>query len=220
MAIAFFDLDKTLLAVNSGRLWVKREVRLGHLGVRQAAQAALWLLRYELGYASAEAMVEAAVALTRGARGEDLRAATAEFYREEVRSTVRPGAVAALAAHRAAGDTLAMLTSSTDFLSELVAEQLGVSLLCCNRLQVDAQGLLTGRVAEGRVCFGAGKLVHARRECDRLGAPLSTCAFYTDSYSDLAVLAEVGRPVAVNPDPRLRREALRRRWEVVDWGRP
>jgi phosphoserine phosphatase len=49
---------------------------------------------------------------------------------------------------------------------------------------------------------------------------LGECAFYTDSYADLPVLKAVGRPVAVNPDRRLRREATRRGWEVVDWGSP
>jgi HAD superfamily hydrolase (TIGR01490 family) len=219
VGIAFFDLDKTVLAVNSGRLWVQRESRLGNLGKRQVAQAAYWLLRYELGFASAEDMVAAAVAQTRGTGDEDLRARTAEFYHQEVRTTFRPGALLALEEHRRAGDTLALLTSSTGYLSELVAAELGFPLVCCNRLQVDARGLCTGRV-EGRICFGAGKLEHATREAAGLGVPLAECTFYTDSYSDLPVLAAVGRPVAVNPDPRLRREARRRRWPLVDWGRP
>ena len=219
MGIAFFDLDKTVLAVNSGRLWVIREVGLGNLGARQAVQAGLWLVRYELGFASAEEMVAEAVAQTRGSRGDLLRARTAEFYRDEVRGTFRPGALAALAEHRRQGDTLTLLTSSTGYLSELVAEELGFDRVCCNRLEVDPAGLHTGRV-QGRICFGAGKLDYARAEARAAGVPLSECAFYTDSFSDLPVLAEVGRPVAVNPDPRLKREARRRRWQVVDWGRP
>ena len=49
------------------------------------------------------------------------------------------------------------------------------------------------------------------------GVDLSRCTFYTDSMSDLPVLEAVGRPVAVHPDPRLRREASRRGWEIADW---
>jgi HAD superfamily hydrolase (TIGR01490 family) len=219
MGLAFFDLDKTVLAVNSGRLWVRREVALGNLGARQGLQAALWLFRYELGFASAEELVAEAVAHTRGSRGAELEARTARFYQAEVRATFRPGAITAIAAHRQAGDALALLTSSTGYLSTLVAQELGFARVCCNHLEVDDEGLLTGRV-RGRICFGAGKLDYARDEAARLDVPLSACAFYTDSYSDLPVLAAVGRPVAVNPDPRLRREARRRGWQVVDWGRP
>ena len=73
----------------------------------------------------------------------------------------------------------------------------------------------------GEVCFGDGQ-AHPRGglRARRRASPLSACAFYTDSYSDLPVLEVVGRPVAVHPDHRLRREALRRGWPVVDWGVP
>ena len=84
---------------------------------------------------------------------------------------------------------------------------------------MDAEGLHTGQPL-GEVCFGEGKRLHAEAYAAEAGVPLSACAFYTDSYSDLPVLEVVGRPVAVNPDRRLRREALRRGWPVVDWGVP
>jgi len=43
--------------------------------------------------------------------------------------------------------------------------------------------------------------------------------FYTDSYSDLAMLEAVEGPRVVNPDPRLRRFARRRGWPVELWAR-
>ena len=46
------------------------------------------------------------------------------------------------------------------------------------------------------------------------GVDASECAFYSDSVHDLPLLSAVGRPVAVNPDRRLRREALKRGWEI------
>lgn len=219
MRVAFFDLDKTLLAVNSGSLWVRREVALGHLSKRQALRAMAWLARYHLGFAAAEAMVAEAVAQLRGTDARELQRRTERFFLEEVRRTFRPGALEALAAHRAAGDRLVMLTSSSNYLSELVAAELGFHAVLCNRLEVDADGRHTGRVV-GRVCFGPGKLPHARTAAAEAGVSLAQSAFYTDSYSDLPVLEAVGQPVAVNPDPRLRRHATRRRWPVVDWGDP
>ena len=36
--------------------------------------------------------------------------------------------------------------------------------------------------------------------------------------SDLPLLELVGRPVVIDPDPRLAREAKRRGWPVEDWG--
>ncbi|MFZ5443256.1 MAG: HAD family hydrolase [Myxococcota bacterium] len=220
MRLAFFDLDKTILSVNSGTLWVRREVALGHLSKRQALRAAAWLARYTLGFASAEQMVADAVAELTGTAAAPIRERTERFFEEEVRGTYRPGALEAIERHRRDGHRLVMLTSSTNYLAGLVAAELRFDAVLCNELGVDARtGLHTGQVVGG-VCFGPGKLPHAEAEARRAGQALRDAVFYTDSYSDLAVLEAVGEAVAVNPDPRLRRHAQKRGWRVVDWGVP
>lgn len=219
MSLAFFDLDRTLLAVNSAALWVRREMRLGHVRKRDALRAGLWLARYELGFAAGEEMVEEAVRRLRGSEAAALQERTARFYDEEVRQAYRPGGIRALKAHRTRGDRLIMLTSSTHYLSELVAGELGLDEVLCNRLEVDDRGRHTGRVV-GRICFGEGKVTWALEACARHQVPLPSCTFYTDSFSDLPVLERVGTPVAVNPDLRLRRHARRLGWALVDWGSP
>ncbi len=217
MAIAFFDLDKTLLSVNSGSLWVKRETRLGHLSKRHALQAMAWLTRYHLGLANAEEMVLQAVRLLEGLPAEPIRQRTRAFYDAEIQQRLRPGALEAVKAHRDRGDVLVMLTSSSNYLATLVAAQLRFDSVLCNTLEVDAADVHTGRLV-GRACFGAGKHEFAQAEAARRGVKLRDCAFYTDSYSDLSVLEAVSTPVAVNPDPRLKRHARKQGWSVVDWG--
>jgi len=219
VALALFDLDKTLLSVNSATLWVRREVALGQMKKRRALRALAWLATYQLGLFPAEELVAQAIAEVKGLPLADLAARTRSFYDTHLRRAFRPGGLDVLAEHRAQGDACVLLTSSTHLVAELAAQQLGLDAVLCNRLEVGADGLLTGR-AEGRICFGAGKLFHARAEAERRGLPLERATFYTDSYTDLAVLEAVGRPVAVNPDVRLRRHADRAGWPVADWGRP
>lgn len=217
--LALFDLDKTILSVNSGTLWVRREVALGHLSKRTALRAAAWLARYHFGFASAEAMVEEAVTHISGTSAHELKRRTEQFFVEEVRGRYRPGALEAIERHRAEGGRLVMLTSSTHYLAELVGEALRFDRVLANTLEVDPAGIHTGKVTGG-VCFGAGKLPHARREGELQGVGLNEMVFYTDSFSDLPVLEAVGVPVAVNPDVRLRRVAAQRGWQTVDWGVP
>ncbi|MBF5041413.1 HAD-IB family hydrolase [Aggregicoccus sp. 17bor-14] len=221
MAVAFFDLDKTLLAANSGVLWLRRELAEGHISRLQALRASVWLARYHLGFVSMEDALLRAIAQLAGTEAAPIVRRTEAFYAEQVRALYRPGALEALARHRRAGDRCVLLTSSSGYLSELVAKDLSLDAVLCNRFEVDAAGRHTGRPLGG-LCFGSGKLAHAQAYLASLGGGvgLRDCAFYTDSYSDLPVLAAVGHPVAVNPDPRLRREALRRGWPVVDWGTP
>lgn len=72
---------------------------------------------------------------------------------------MRVGAQQALARHRERGDVLALLTSSSLYLSEAVQQQLGITHVCCNRFEVE-EGVFTGK-AVMPLCFGAGKLDHA-----------------------------------------------------------
>ena len=219
MAVAFFDLDRTLLAANSATLWVRRELALGNLRRRQGVQAAVWLGLYQLGLGGMDVLVARAIATLAGTREADVRERTRAFYREQVSALYRPGGLAALERHRGAGDRVVLLTSSSQYLSECVAQELRLDDILCNRFEVDAAGRHTGR-ALGALCYGEGKLAYARAYAAGAKADLGACAFYTDSYSDLALLEQVGRPVAVNPDLRLKRRAARHGWETVDWGSP
>jgi HAD superfamily hydrolase (TIGR01490 family) len=216
MAIAFFDLDRTVLDVNSASLWVKRQLRERRIGPMQALYAGLWVGLYNAGFVRMEGVLEAAFASLRGARQDDLVERTRIFWNEELRGRVRPGAPAALDRHRERGDRRVLLTSSSPYLSELLAEALSLDDFLCNRFEVE-DGLLTGRAVRP-FCFGDGKVEHATAYATRHGERLTSCAFYSDSYSDLPMLAAVGHPVAVNPDVRLRRTARARGWPVEDWG--
>ncbi len=215
--IAFFDLDRTLLACNSGSLWVRAELREGFIGKRQAFEAMTWLARYHLGFADLEAAVRRAISSIAGTPEQALRERTLRFYHREVRPLYRPRAREALRRHRDAGERLVLLTSASNYLAEPVADDLGLDGICCTRFEVLPDGRFTGRPLEP-LCFGPGKVRVAREWAGDVR--LVDCAFYTDSIADVAMLEVVGRPVVVHPDPRLRRLARARRWPVEAWGEP
>jgi len=219
VAVAFFDLDRTLFALNSGALWIRREVAERHITRWNAAQAACYLLAYSVGLVSLERAILRAIGTLKGSRASALQARTRDFFLSYLRQMYRPGALAALDRHRSSGDLCVLLTASPSYLAALVAEDLGLDGYLCTEFEVDEAGIHTGR-PRGTPCFGAGKLDHAREFARQARVALEQCAFYTDSYSDLPMLEAIGKPVAVNPDQRLRREAVRRGWPVVDWGFP
>lgn len=219
VGIAFFDLDRTLIAGNSAVLWLRSEVRLGHISRFKGALASLWVARYHLGFAGKGEGLRHAISMLTGSPEQHLRDRTALFYEEHVRGLYRPGAREALEFHRAQGDKLVLLTSSSSYMADLVAVDLGLDGVLCNRFEVDAKGCYTGRPL-GELCYGDGKRLHAEEYARQHSVGLSDCAFYTDSFADIPVMRLVGRPVAVNPDMRLRREAATRGWQIVDWGAP
>ncbi len=219
MSIAFFDLDRTLIARNSGAMWVRQEWREGRISRLQALEAAFWLLRYHLGQGALEDALHRSIATLRGDLEAELRQRTLEFYARDVAGLMRPGALAAVEHHRRAGDRLVVLTSSSSYMAEAAREQLGFEGALANVFEVDAEGRYTG-LARRPLCYGLGKVTHATRYAEDHGVPLEDCVFYTDSASDLPMMEAVGQPVAVHPDRRLRRIAETRGWPIEDWGEP
>ena len=217
-AIAFFDVDKTVLAVNSATLWLRRERKLGNITILQALRATFWVALYSLGLIHADDVIRVAIRALKGKREREVIDRTMEFWQQEVAATIRPGAKDAIARHKARGDLCFLLTSSSNYLSAPIADVLQLDGFLANRFVVDA-GVFTGEPVEP-VCYGEGKVAHALGCAQKLNVELWECAFYTDSLSDLPMLEAVGRPVVVSPDPRLKRLARKRGWAVEDWGVP
>lgn len=218
MSVAFFDLDRTLISTNSATGWIKRERRLGFLSATDVLRGGWWLFKYQLGIADLDYAIREAVGRLEGDEEAEIRRRTHAYWREEVLATVRPGARRAIARHRRAGDQIVLLTSSSNFMSEVCCEDLGLDDFLSNRFEV-VDGVFTGKPIEP-LCFGAGKVTHAERCVQALGSTLARSTFYTDSYADLPALEAVGHPVVVHPDPRLARTAKKRGWPIVDWDIP
>jgi len=211
---AFFDLDRTLLSVNSGSLWFRRERAEGRLPLHQAVEAGMWMTLYGVGLLRAGTALGRAVRTVAGQSEEELEARTRRFFHEDVAKSFTPGGLQAVQAHREAGDKLVLLTSSSLYLSRCVQERLALDDILCMRLGVSG-GKFTGEIDQ--LCFGASKVTTAERWAEPHGIDLATCWFYTDSITDLPMLERVGRPMVVQPDPRLGRVARKRGWPVLDW---
>lgn len=211
--VAFFDMDLTLLTVNSAALWLQFERREGRISRKQWMQALGWMVQYRLGLLDLGLVTEKALALAAGQGTFAVAERTERWYQEMVRPRISRQAVARLEAHRAAGHVVALLTASTQYGAAPLARELEIAHVVSTILEV-RNGALTGQV-ESPLCYGEGKLARARQFADQLGADLSKAWFYTDSYTDRPVLEAVGHPVVVNPDPRLARLARRVGWPVV-----
>ncbi len=214
-AIAFFDLDKTILSINSAPLVFRRLRRDGRIGPLSLLRAGVGFARYHLGLADAGELIRVGARMSRGARVEEVEAWYEELWSDEVRRTIRPGARRAVEEHRAAGEAAILITSSTPFMARLAARELALDAALAPEMMTE-QGKLTGECEEP-LCTGLGKIFHAERAARARGVALEDCAFYSDSYSDLPLLEAVSRPFVVDPDPRLRRHATARRWPIVEW---
>lgn len=214
MAVAaFFDIDGTLIARNSASLYMQHLRRTGQARRRDVARTLYFLLRYKLGLLDVERALAVSMEWIAGKREDAVRADCLEWYVRVVRPFVVPAMAEAVRAHREAGHVVALLTSATRYLAEPLAADLGVEHAIVTQLVV-RDGVFTGEAVRP-VCYGRGKTFWAECFAARNGVDLARSYFYTDSITDLPVLERVGEPRVVNPDPRLRRVALRRGWPVI-----
>lgn len=210
---AFFDVDGTLIARNSAQLYMRHLRRTGQARRRDVARTLWFLLQYKLGLLDLDRALAATMDFVRGREEASLEADCRAWYESDLRGFMYPGMRAAVAAHRAAGHVPVLLTSITKYLALPIAAEVGAPHILVSELEVQ-DGVFTGHVVRP-VCYGRGKVHWATQFSLTHGVDLGRSYFYTDSITDLPVMELVGRPRAVNPDPRLAREARRRGWPVV-----
>lgn len=213
---AFFDLDGTMIPFNSGIRFARFEFRERRIGRLQLLQSAVWMALYRFSLVDMTRAYDKALAHYRGVPARELDDRTRAWFSTEIDAALLPAARDALAAHRAAGEPLVLLSSTSSFLATVASEVWGLDDWLANVFPTDAEGRLTGHF-EAPLCYGVGKLERARAWAQGHGVDLAKSSYYGDSLSDAPVLAAVGSPYAVNPDPRLRRLARRRGWPILDW---
>lgn len=211
---AFFDMDRTLVRVNTGRLYVRWRFRRREAGLRDVARFARWMAQYTVGVIDPEEVTRKAIATLRGTEEERFRREMEQWWQTQVRPEISEDARREVMRCRGEGFEPVILTASTKYAAYPLARELAIEHVLCSELEVD-EGRFTGRCEH--LCYGPGKVEAAERWAQVHGVDLGRCLFYTDSFSDLPMLERVGHPRIVNPDPRLRWSAARRGWRVQRW---
>ena len=209
--IAFFDMDKTLLSKSSGTLYIKYLWQRRMISAREFATVMFIAAQYRLNVLNfPKAMARLSTAIKGGDAAVTKRLCD-QWVAEDVLRYIAPKALARLREHEAKGDYVFLLSASTQFAVEPVARHLHIPYRSTEVEIVD--GKFTGNIV-GESCYGDGKRYWGERIAKERGVTLADCTFYTDSFSDRALLDVVGHPVAVNPDRHLRRYALDKVWPV------
>jgi len=212
---AFFDVDRTLVACNTGRLFLKDLRRRGEISFLRALRALGWMAKYHLSLIDLQQVAASIVSQMQGWSEREFAERCRRWVEDDVLPLLLPSALRKIEKHRAEGHVLAILSSSPIYVTRPIAETLGIEEVLSTQFQVDG-GQFTGRLL-GPACVGTGKVHWAEDMVARRQLDLGGSWFYTDSFTDMPMLERVGHRVVVNPDPRLRLMARRRGWPVEDW---
>ena len=214
MNLALFDLDHTLIPFDSGMAWTRYLVQRGALPADAEDRYLAYCHQYVAGTLDIHAMHRASLAPL-----ADIALGTLHQWAREFEAEVAPrlpGEMRDLVLHhRRAGDLCALVTATTRLIADPFARLFGLSHVVATEA-VEVDGRLTGDIA-GEPCFRQHKLSRVAAWLAAQGLQLTGFErswFYSDSASDLPLLAAVTDPVAVRPDDRLRAHALAAGWAV------
>jgi len=220
--VTLFDLDHTLLPIDSDHAWGVFTTRIGWTDpVAFAQRNEDFYLHYQAGTLDVHDYVRFATQAVRERGEQAAHAARVDFMRSVVQPAIRPEALELVRRHQRAGDTVAIITATNEFVTRPIADAFGVPDLIAVELARDhtpgSSGWITGEI-NGVPSMREGKVTRFEqwlqdRALKRQDIRLT---FYSDSPNDLPLLEHADEPVATNPDTRLRAIADGRGWRILD----
>jgi len=216
--LCLFDLDDTLLPLDSDHAWGEFMVRSGWVdAVEFARRNDAFYAQYRAGQLDIHAYIAFASEPLRARSAAETDAAHRRFMAEVIVPNQRPAALELVREHQARGDLVALVTATNDFVTAPIARAFGIDDLIAVRLARGAGGTITGCI-EGTPSYREGKVTRVQEWLagrGRTWVDFDRISVYSDSVNDLPLLERATDPVATNPTAELRQIAEARDWRVL-----
>lgn len=210
--IAFFDVDNTLVACNSGYYTSLRLVKHKILKKRRILQAIYYTILGQFWRVDIKKIYQIAIDDMAGSTIHEIKEIGRECFENDIKHKIFQEGLDKLREHQKQGDHIVFLTAGPymtirnlqDFLKIEEAYTMGPEIV---------NGILTEKLRIP-ICHGEGKVHFAKYAAEKHSVSLSDCYFYTDHITDLPLLELVGKPQVVNPNRQLKKIAAERDWPI------
>jgi HAD superfamily hydrolase (TIGR01490 family) len=220
--LALFDLDHTLIPMDSDHSWGEFTMTLGWVNPEEfKRQNDAFYGQYKNETLDIAAYVRFSTAAFCQQGAEKSIAAHTQYMNQVVHALIQPQAVDLVRQHQNAGDDTLIVTATNEFVTRPIAAAFGVEHLIAVDLERDtrpgSEGWFTSTI-RGIPSFREGKVARVEAWLAERDLRLDQvhCTFYSDSINDLPLLEKVNVPVATNPDERLREVAVARGWRILE----
>lgn len=219
MNLALFDLDHTILPLDSDYEW--GEFLVNHKIInttifRKANKA--WYADYQAGILDIMKYLEFTLNILTKFSREQLNEWHKQFMKEIIEPAILPAGVSLVKKHINAGDLVAIITATNSFVTMPIAKLFDVNYLIATQPEFHKNGRFTGRVV-GIPTYGKGKIIHTDQWLKTFGKTLQDFKqsyFYSDSQNDIPLLSYVTHPVATNPNAALKAYAIAQGWPILN----
>lgn len=216
--LCLFDLDDTLLPIDSDHAWGDFVTRLGWVDAAEFGRRNdAFYAQYQAGALDIHEYIAFATEPLRTRARAQIDAAHQQFMAEIIAPRLRAEALDLVREHQARGDLVALVTATNDFITGPIAQAFGIADLLAVRLERGAGGTITGRI-HGTPSYREGKVTRVQEwlaERQANWADFGRISVYSDSVNDLPLLERATDPVATNPSPALHAIADERGWRIL-----
>lgn len=214
MSLAIFDLDNTLIADDSDFLWGQFLVDRGIVEKDLYEQANnKFYEEYKQGKLDIVEFLNFSLAPLAAHDASQLYQWREEFVETMIKPITLNAAHELVEKHRAAGDTLMVITATNRFVTEPIVKLYGIEHLLATTPELK-DGQYTGKFID-TPCFQDGKVKQLQDWLAESMHSLVGSYFYSDSHNDLPLLKLVDNPIAVDPDDTLRATAQKSDWPII-----
>ncbi len=211
--IAFYDLDHTILEDNSATHLVYEARERGIMGKKLFRHAVLLSILYKLGIGNSTKMIIRMLSWLKDLRADTIYQLCEEVFSKHIVGKFRPEILETIQEHRSSKGGVVLLSSASDPICKPVAKYLEMDDLICTQLESN-DGILTG-TTRGKLVYAKEKETRLRSYCKEHGYSEADAYYYGDSFTDEHVMKAVGHPIAVDPDKKLLKIALKNGWPIM-----
>lgn len=223
MEIAYFDLDETIVAMDSTTLWFSWLVKQGLATEAIVKEDERLLGLYHQGRVDIAEYIELSLLPIKGMGVSKVTELVSQFIQEEIQSRIYPEAIAKLVWHQKRGDHIVLISASSEHLVKPIGAYLGVDVSfgveAETYLDAEQQQCYSGKII-GEPTFKEGKvkkiLAYLAENRAYLPSNLKSYA-YSDSMNDRFLLEFADQSYVINPNETLKQLALEKGWISLYW---
>lgn len=213
--IAFFDIDKTIIRINSSEALIRHAYHKGVMSTWGLIQAAYTGFQYRFAMRDTRKIIQKMGRWLNGISTDKFNRISDEIFKKDLIPNIRPDILKEINKLKQRGTEVVILSSAISSVCIPLGKHINADAVICTELEVN-DGKYTGKPV-GRFCFRDEKLIRLKEFCKRKGYLLKNAAYYADAIDDVPALQEVGYPVCVTPDKKLEKIAQDRHWRIVYW---
>lgn len=212
--LAAFDLDKTILSLNSSRLIVSAARKNGLMSRPQLYQAAAFSFIYKFDLMEPTRIVNAMMGWLKGVNLEEVIQMNKQWILPGLIECIRPEMKKEIEYHKEQNAKVIILSSALPYLCEPVCAHLNMDDVVCSRLEVE-NGTFSGK-SIGPLVYKKEKKTRLVDYCRQQNFDMDTTWYYGDAFTDRFILKAVGNAVCVQPEIKLKLLAKKQGWKILN----